>query len=604
MEAKSRNIDLLYREKEMQLEPLPFGAWDAMSQKLHGEQPNNNEPSGNLPNGSKFYSLFAGAFLLLTTALYFYFHSKSTNIITSSTTTNFFPDNKKETIVTTNDNQLNNEGNSTALSKITSTENPKQLPIKTEEALSPTKQKNELSEVATKKIINTINNSSHKITQKENLKTEKVQAIKSKKLVPAFHAITSISNEKKLTENKSKTSNKEVKESVFSGSDAVKKSKSLSSEKVVSENTPLDISTKEKNNSKKEEPSIVAGKNATRKSSTTQEENLALNSVKEKISEETKTFTTKELTSKQVEEILFDSKSIFPLKIKDTKAVPSPILSALFLLQSDKISPLKNIFSENKIKQETTKKNNQFFKHFEAGIKAGYEIGASSYAMNKSIVQGYLQYNLSNRTSIVLLPAIKTGNGVSYPSSSESYYYQLTGTNINTVFDSIQNYAVVTQHYDSMVVNRIITKGNSVQTELLLLAKYKLNNHFSFTAGIGFNKGTLPFTNETTNTFSNQQQVDSFFAPAGMNPTIDTTNSFVHTAQNNGKYMPFSGATQATNPLRINYFASVEYWYKRWMIELAITQQLTNLNSLNDHNLQSSYQQPYVRLMTGWKIKK
>jgi hypothetical protein len=73
---------------------------------------------------------------------------------------------------------------------------------------------------------------------------------------------------------------------------------------------------------------------------------------------------------------------------------------------------------------------------------------------------------------------------------------------------------------------------------------------------------------------------------------------------NFSQYTAYNGATQSTNPLRISYFASVEYWYKRWMIELAITQELTTLNSLNDKNLQNSYQQPYIRIMAGWRLGK
>ena len=563
METKRINIDQLYRQKEMQLEPLPFGAWYAMNQKLHGTQSNNNTPDGKISSGSSFYVLIAAVAVVISGILFHYAHSKSA---TSSVSTNTTSSITTSTTSLTSETPQQNPTQKTNNNSISSTIKTKQNHNKNSFSASNTDTFSNASvaiKTMPKKRI---------VEVKRHFKEKVLAANVSKKESSIFKKHFAEKAIKKDTTTSNNSSIPEIKTTQSKAALADELLSNLIEEKPTKKH--------KQHNAQKVKPTLFNGllakKAATETTST--EQNQTPNPL-----EANPVF----LNPKPIELAIF----------------PPKIISPIFLLKSNNSNPIKTITFENNFKDSSSKKHFDLLKGINGGIKAGYEFGTSSNPYNKSVVAGYLQYKISNHTSIAIQPTIKMGNGIGYNANNVSYY-QLTGTNVITVFDSMQNSSVVTQHYDSILVTRNATQSSNVQMELLLSAKYRFNNHFAFNAGIGFNKGTLPYATETKTNLGNFQQVDSFFANPGTTPTIDTTNSFIHSSRNIAQYNTFNGPTQSSNPLRINYFASVEYWYKHWLIELAITQQLTNLNSLNDKNLQNSYQQPYIRIMTGWRFGK
>jgi len=677
MDAKRINIDQLYQQKEMQLEPLPFGAWEDMSQKLHGKA-DDLQDKNNLSSGSTNF-LFAIALIVVGT-LAFYLFSKQKEqeklVPEIAHTNNDNPIfNNQKGISNNEKNYDRNEtyiASNTELAKVSGEdENVKHQhssekvannnPKRTTENIEQNEDKIEKSKIesATVKNIKLENISKQeksKVIEYEKENISKVDQNKDNPEVQQALNENGISNKinsaevnnkeqifdkkqenvnQKLASNSLKTNRKFFK----SNSSTKRRNKEVVQQ--LNQTEEATRATSSESNEQAKNPITNKRKLVSRKNQSI-EKSVSTKAVTEDLKNVSEgNFETK---LEQSEKNVGQSKSKAFMKksnLNSNKSLKNPIVKTFKQNQSDKneksefIIPLvflnakfgkaicvdqmsmvdffnnnqKRIVQQFKMDNATTSNFlAPLMQKFDLGVKAGYEMGLDKYAINKSVFAGIVYYKLSDKVSIFLQPGIKLGGNVTYPSFTNNSYYNLTGTSIDTftIQDSMssQLLAVVTQNSDSFVVVKTITKGSNVQLELILGAKYRIGNHFGISAGIGFNKGVLPYFTEVKNSFGNQKQIDSFQAPMGTFLVIDTTNSFFHTATNLNQYTPFNGLTQATDPLRINYFASVEYWYNRWSLELSVTQQLTKLNNLNDKNLQSSYEQPYFRIMAGWKIRK
>lgn len=677
MDAKRINIDQLYQQKEMQLEPLPFGAWEDMNQKLLGNA-DDLQDKKNLSSGSTNF-LFAIALVVVgTLAIYLFSKQKAQEKLVP------------EIARANNENSISNNQNDILTNDKNNNQNETDISSNIE--LAKVSGDNENIKVQNSNDVVVTNNPKKTIENNEQNK-DKIEKSKSKS---AIVKNVKLENKSYLENSKVIESKKENINSVDQTKDNSVVQKALIENDISNETNSTKVSDKELVFEKKKDnenkklafSSVKENKKIFKSNSSTKKRNKEvvqhLNQVEEaaiaassELNEQSKNPITdkRKLVSRKnqsieksastkvaSEELKYVSEGNFETKLEQSdknvwqskskaltkksnlnshKSLKNPIVKTFKQNQTDKneqsefIIPLVflnakfgnaiciNEMSMNEFSKANQKRVVQQFKldnapksnflaplmqRFDLGVKVGYEMGLSKYAINKSVFAGCIYYNLSEKTSLFFQPAIKLGNAVNYPSFNNTSYYNLTGTTIDTftIQDSMssQLLAVVTQNSDSFVVVKTINKGSNVQLEFVLGAKYRIGKHLGLSAGIGFNKGVLPYFTETKNSLGNQQQIDSFQAPMGTFLVIDTTNSFFHTSANISQYTPFSGVTQATDPLRINYFASVEYWYNRWSIELSVTQQLTKLNNLNDKNLQSSYEQPYFRLMAGWKIRK
>jgi hypothetical protein len=254
---------------------------------------------------------------------------------------------------------------------------------------------------------------------------------------------------------------------------------------------------------------------------------------------------------------------------------------------------------------------------FEFGVKAGYEFGWQDMPINKFVAGGLFQYYLSNRFTIGIEPAIKSGSLSSINTPANQAYYSPTGTTSTWVYrDSFNTPGTITppswtkyytHNYDSITVS-YQSSNKVLEFEVPLVLGYHTPDGFGLSAGLNFIKGKTVAITMQKQTFANFQQMDSSMRFPGNIDTatqfVDTSNFFHHSA---ALYSPNSGAdiqSPSVNPMRVGVLVGFNYSRKNWLVELVLHQNISSLGEIQNAQIRKSYSQPYVRLMFGLKIGK
>ena len=248
---------------------------------------------------------------------------------------------------------------------------------------------------------------------------------------------------------------------------------------------------------------------------------------------------------------------------------------------------------------------------WEAGIKAGYELGFMDRAAVKYVVSPYLQYNITPRVAIMTQPAVKydqvntrdLNNAQSYydnynqvnQSSVTPHYGPLLGGHQDTSYTTTFKY---TESHDSIAKSNKFG-GSYFEFEVPVLFKYKLTGQLSVYGGV--NIIYSKFSGYTENTFTKKgiTTTDSVTVPGiqssapsefgyNIKGSLISTYKSPYTLNPNGQF-------------NIGYMAGVSYAYSnRWLAD-ALIQQAPFSNSAQNTISQST---TYFRVSIGYKLTK
>jgi hypothetical protein len=261
--------------------------------------------------------------------------------------------------------------------------------------------------------------------------------------------------------------------------------------------------------------------------------------------------------------------------------------------------------SLTEVPKEIKKERRSITDLFSFGVKGGYELGTGSMPANKSIIGGFIGYNISNRLSFQVAPAIRSGELKDLKIPADNAYYRQTGTSeihIAVMRNGfIDSETVFIHKYDSILVSYKAKKKVS-EFEIPISLNYNITNNFYAGLGINFIKGNTVSTLQETIEYKNLQQTDSF-SEAPTAPPIDTSNSWVHSAAPYSTFTPET-TVEESNPLRTGYMLTLGYKRKYWLIEMVLSQTVSGLSDIKNEEIKKVYSQPYLRFMVGIKLGK
>ena len=261
------------------------------------------------------------------------------------------------------------------------------------------------------------------------------------------------------------------------------------------------------------------------------------------------------------------------------------------------------------------------FRHFEFGVKAGYEGGVSSGAANKIVLSPYMQYRLSPKLSIMTQPAIKEAYTSAHALSGSQSFYNVTDSNIsltgNLVIDALsgdtlgtEGHYVYTQKRDSIVKSYTVS-GKYTEFEIPLLLKFSLTKELSIYGG-----GTMQISKYTTIsehtsishlTTTINSPDSTIFIPYGSAPPASSTFSSV--ISTHGTPLSSYGGPLYPTPqgtlLHFGYMLGFSYeWNKRFMADVLIQQSNAKSNVQGGYDVNKPFSLPYFRIMLGYKLSK
>lgn len=278
--------------------------------------------------------------------------------------------------------------------------------------------------------------------------------------------------------------------------------------------------------------------------------------------------------------------------------------------------------------EEPVKKDRDGFgKNFEAGIKAGYQLGVSgTYSSGKFVVAGYVQYNLSKRIAIALQPAYLSGNGNTGSVPPDKRYYSIVSSSVDTaaIFsmsnntrdpDTVRRSYYYTETYDSTTVSYGVSNKKLWDVELPLLLKYNITSHIAITGGpvVGYSKLIMRTENRTdykglTNDYTEDFPPVTYTSlsespPPGPAPK-KTSDLFPHTGESIDNYSPLNNS-KAKGFTRFGYIIGLNATFmERWLLDILLQQMNANPSLVPDDNIRKMYAQPSIRVTIGYKLLK
>lgn len=267
---------------------------------------------------------------------------------------------------------------------------------------------------------------------------------------------------------------------------------------------------------------------------------------------------------------------------------------------------------------------------FEGGLNLGYEIGFNTNRADKYVIAPYVQYNISDKSSLLFQPAYLMGMvKLKDIASGEDIYYNVTnsGYDSSTVFipgdtaispqamDTIIANYTYRRTYDSTVVSRVVSTKQLWDMELPLMYQYKVSPNFSVFGGVSMTiSKTLSITDSRQDFVgfkdSTEDQWIATYPKNGQAPTPpaaqDPNSFFTNTGSPISSYQPAGSSGTTTNTMTrwgytIGFRATVK---ERFLIGASLQQKQVNTNIITDPRLQKIYTQPYVRVTVGFKLFK
>lgn len=274
---------------------------------------------------------------------------------------------------------------------------------------------------------------------------------------------------------------------------------------------------------------------------------------------------------------------------------------------------------------DSSSKHHWFSKHFEAGVKGGYETGINRMAANKFVVSPYIQYNLGDKFAIMAQPSVKVSHlGNIGMGSPKSYIKTLSGSHSGvidsgifiwygssggiayTIEEELRKYNY-TEQYDSIVKSNSLGR-NYTEFEMPLLLKYKINKQLSVYGGVNIVYGKMIRIAENTYTSGplTKSNVGVTIAPIGataptppsVSSVIQFQDSLISTYKN--PYPSPSG-----DLFRLGYMLGFSYEFKkRWLFDVLVQQATAKTNNEGGMNTNAALSLPYFRFTIGYKLTK
>jgi|GEM_PF-2828928 len=265
------------------------------------------------------------------------------------------------------------------------------------------------------------------------------------------------------------------------------------------------------------------------------------------------------------------------------------------------------------------------FKHFEFGVKAGYEGGVSTGAANKIVLSPYIQYKLSPRLSVMTQPAIKEAHVNGQSLSGSQSYYRVNDSSIITNYTSAPAYIpngsggfdtlikksfTYTQKKDS-IVKSYTAGGTYTEFEIPIMVKFGLTKSLSIYGGgtMTFSKYTAITEHTSTNSLTKSVTVvldTNFVSYSSPPPALSTFSSVIST---HGTPLSSYGGPLYPSPqgtlLRFGYMLGFSYeWNKRFMADVLIQQSNAKSNVQGGYDINKPFSLPYFRITLGYKLSK
>lgn len=252
-------------------------------------------------------------------------------------------------------------------------------------------------------------------------------------------------------------------------------------------------------------------------------------------------------------------------------------------------------------------------RHFELGIKGGFEGGFSTDAASKIFAAPYVEYNVSSKLAIMIQPAVKLASVTSRTIDNQSFYSANNDGSMSSattdvrssdggiMHDNYTTHYTFTQSHDSIVKSSVYG-GNYVELELPILLKYNVSKKLSVYGGPNIVYSKAPAVAEKT------------YTKQGIIATRDSTIYSVDALPNtpdlpiNYPGKPISSYAGPLNPnqgaqLRLGYMLGFSYEYShRWLFDAAVQQSRVKPNVQGDYNVNLPLSSPYFRLSVGYKL--
>ncbi|MEI8280294.1 MAG: hypothetical protein WCG87_11065 [Bacteroidota bacterium] len=256
---------------------------------------------------------------------------------------------------------------------------------------------------------------------------------------------------------------------------------------------------------------------------------------------------------------------------------------------------------------------------YEAGIKAGYELGMNSGSAQKIIVSPYLQYNMNSKFSILTQPAIKFSKVSSRNLTGTQSFYKVNNDGNYHIADSTifvpivgggdtmitRNYAY-SQTHDS-IVKSYVTNNSYIEFELPILLKYNVTDKLSVYGGLNINYSKLIGISENTYTIGP-------ITKTGSSSTVSKIQDPIPSPANINNIITYSGSsiTDYKAPLypntqsdivRFGYMLGISYEFnKKWLIDALIQQCSAKSNIQGGYDINTPLSSMYFRLTLGYKL--
>ncbi len=267
---------------------------------------------------------------------------------------------------------------------------------------------------------------------------------------------------------------------------------------------------------------------------------------------------------------------------------------------------------------DSTTKHRRFAGKFEAGVKGGVETAFNGYGANKLVISPYLQYNLSDKFSLLTQPSFKAshvsrhgaGQDATYNDRSHGVYTQTdsgalytvvyAGSNAVTIRNTLRKYNF---SYDS-IVKSYATDYTYMEVELPLLLKYKIGKGFSVYGGANSVWSKYANLKEHTNTYTSTYHTLTVL-PASSPATLPVTANLNLPGTPISKYNGPLYPEQKGSLLRFGYMLGISYEFKKkWMVDMLVQQAMVKPHNEAGINTNQPLSLPYIRFTLGYKLSK
>jgi hypothetical protein len=262
------------------------------------------------------------------------------------------------------------------------------------------------------------------------------------------------------------------------------------------------------------------------------------------------------------------------------------------------------------------------FSRLEAGLKAGYERGLSDGGATKYLGAAYLQYNLTEKWSLLTQPSVKYATISKRAIGSTTSYFKENGdstvnmngspTGVYLPGSGAPSFYITKFHYgqthDSVVKSNTFG-GTYTEYELPVLLQRKVSPSISLYAGVNVSYSKV--TGITENTFTQAgiaTSADSFAITrtAAEQPVAPPVSSVIrYTGYSYSDYAGQQYHTSTAGTIRVGYMLGLSYEYSsRWLMDVLVQQTPTKPDVQGGYNINIPLSSVYCRVALGYKLIK